>query len=294
EPRVSLDAVARDEHTRRAMVVPLGLVDRPADQARGVLEVDLSGSAGHLLVVGAALTGKTTLLRTLVSSFALTHTPLEAQFYCIDFAGGGLAALAGLPRGGGVAGRQDAERVRRTVAEVSSKLDERESRFATAGIDSPAALRVWRARGGLQGADWADVFLVVDNWPAVRQDFEELEAQLQEIAGRGLGYGVHLVLTAHRWIDVRSALRESIGGRLELRLHDPSESAINRREAENVARGIPGRGITAEALHFQVALPRIDGSVEVIDQQSGLDGLIAKVAGDWDGARPKPVLVLPR
>jgi len=294
EPRVSLDAVLGDESSRRPMVVPVGLVDRPAEQARGLLEVDLSGSAGHLMVVGAALTGKTTFLRTLISSFGLTHTPLEAQFYCIDFGGGGLAALARLPHVGGVAGRQDPERVRRTVAEVASLLDERESRFASAGIDSPAALRVWRSRRGLQGAEWADVFLVVDNWPALRQEFEELEGPVQEIAARGLGYGVHVALTASRWIDVRSALRESIGGRLELRLHDPSESAINRREAENVARGVPGRGITSEALHFQAALPRIDGSLEVLDQQAALESLVEKVVADWDGDEPKPVLVLPR
>ena len=294
EPRVSLDAVLEEEPSRNQLVVPAGLVDRPAEQSRGVLEVDLSGSAGHLMAVGAALTGKTTLLRTLICAFALTHTPLEAQFYCIDFGGGGLAALSGLPHVGGVAGRQDPERVRRTVAEVASLLDEREARFAGAGIDSPAALRVWRSRGGLQGAEWADVFLVIDNWPAVRQEFEDLEGPVQEIAARGLGYGVHLVLTANRWIDVRSALREAIGGRLELRLHDPSESAINRREAENVARGVPGRGITSEGLHFQAAMPRIDGSVEVIDQQAGLEKLVEKAAREWDGARPRPVLVLPR
>jgi S-DNA-T family DNA segregation ATPase FtsK/SpoIIIE len=293
EHRIALDAVLGETITpRRQMSVPLGLVDKPAEQSRDVLVADLSGSAGHLLVVGASLTGKTTLLRTLVSSFALTHTPLEAQFYCIDYGGGGLAALAGLPHVGGVAGRNDPELVRRMVAAVASLLDDREVRFRSAGIDSPEALRSRRARLG--GDGWADVFLVVDNWPALRQDFEELEAPLQEVATRGLGYGVHLVITANRWIDVRSSLRESVGGRLELRLNDPTESAINRRAAENVAKGVPGRGLTGDGLHFQVALPRIDGSVEVLDQQRGLDELVAGVAAAWKGPRAKPVLVLPR
>jgi ESX secretion system protein EccC len=293
EQRVALDAVLREAIApRRQMSVPLGLVDKPAEQSRDVLVADLSGSAGHLLVVGASLTGKTTVLRTLVSSFALTHTPLEAQFYCIDYGGGGLAALAGLPHVGGVAGRQDPELVRRMVAAVASLLDEREARFKSAGIDSPEALRSRRA--SLDGDGWADVFLVIDNWPALRQDFEELEAPLQEIATRGLGYAVHLVITANRWIEVRSSLRESVGGRLELRLNDPTESAINRRAAENVAKGVPGRGITADSLHFQVALPRIDGSVAVLDQQRGLEQLVDGVAAAWKGPRAKPVLVLPR
>jgi len=294
EPRVALDSILAAQAAQQHLAVPLGVVDRPAEQSRGILEVDLAGSAGHLMVVGASLTGKTTLLRTLISAFALTHSPAEAQFYCIDFGGGGLAPLAGLRHVGGVAGRQDAERVRRTVAEVAALLDEREARFGNAGIDSPAALRARRSRGELKGAEWADVFLVIDNWPAVRQEFDDLEAPLQEIAARGLGYAVHVVLTANRWIDVRSSLREAIGGRLELRLHDPGESAINRREAENVAKGVPGRGITSASLHFQTALPRIDGSVEVTDQQRGLELLIDKANALWEGARTKPVLVLPR
>src|SRR5712664_1006351 len=297
EPRVGLDAIMSSPprpSARGTLSVPIGLVDKPAEQKRDVLDADLSGAAGHLLVVGASLTGKTTLLRTLVASFALTHTPLEAQFYCIDYGGGGLSALAGLPHVGGIAGRQDPELVVRTVTSVSALVDEREAQFKAAGIDSLEALRSRRGKGDLDGDGWADVFLVIDNWPALRQDFEELEAPLQEIAARGLGYGVHLVMTANRWIDVRSALRESVGGRLELRLNDPTESAVNRKAAENVAKGVPGRGINVDSLHFQVALPRIDGSVDIVDQQRGLEELVGGVVSGWSGAKAKPVLVLPR
>jgi S-DNA-T family DNA segregation ATPase FtsK/SpoIIIE len=297
EPRVGLDAILSSPPRPSSMgtlSVPIGLVDKPAEQKRDVLVADLSGAAGHLLVVGASLTGKTTLLRTLVASFALTHTPLEAQFYCIDYGGGGLSALAGLPHVGGVAGRQDPELVMRTVTSVSALVDEREAQFQAAGIDSLEALRSRRGKGDLDGDGWADVFLVIDNWPALRQDFEDLEAPLQEIAARGLGYGVHLVMTANRWIDVRSSLRESVGGRLELRLNDPTESAVNRKAAENVPKGLPGRGITVDSLHFQTALPRIDGSVDVLDQQQGLEALVAGVAAGWSGPHARPVLVLPR
>ncbi len=290
ESRVGLSSIVS---AAAPLSVPLGLIDKPAEQSRDVLVADLSGSAGHLLVVGASLSGKTTLLRTLVTSFALTHTPLEAQLYCIDYGGGGLAGLARLPHVGGVAGRQDPELVRRTVAEVASMLDEREARFKAAGIDSPEALRSRRGRNELEGDGWADVFLVIDNWPALRQEFEELEGPLQEIASRGLGYGVHLVITANRWVEVRSSLRESVGGRLELRLNDPTESAIDRKAAENVAKGMPGRGITVDSLHFQIALPRIDGSLDVLDLQRGVDDLVASVAAGWSGPRARPVLVLP-
>jgi DNA segregation ATPase FtsK/SpoIIIE, S-DNA-T family len=52
--------------------VPVGVVDRPLEQEQGPLVLDLSGGAGHLAVVGAPRTGKSTLLCTLVAAMAAT------------------------------------------------------------------------------------------------------------------------------------------------------------------------------------------------------------------------------
>ncbi|CAM5638192.1 hypothetical protein SAURM35S_09757 [Streptomyces aurantiogriseus] len=98
--------------------MPVGLVDKPYEQRRDALWVDFSGAAGHMQILGGPQSGKSTLLRSLICSFALTHTPYEVQFYGLDFGGGGMASVAGLPHVGGVASRLDPERVRRTVAEV--------------------------------------------------------------------------------------------------------------------------------------------------------------------------------
>ncbi len=62
-----------------------GIVDRPLDQRRDPLVVDLSDAGGHLLVMGAPRSGKSTTIRTIIASLALTHTPSEVQFYCLDF-----------------------------------------------------------------------------------------------------------------------------------------------------------------------------------------------------------------
>src|SRR5690606_32656825 len=96
-----------------SLTVPLGLIDKPFEQKREILYQDFSAAAGHMLVVGGPQSGKSTLLRTLIASFALTHTPHEVQFYGLDFGGGGLSAVADLPHVGGVASRLDPERVRR-------------------------------------------------------------------------------------------------------------------------------------------------------------------------------------
>jgi DNA segregation ATPase FtsK/SpoIIIE-like protein len=63
------------------------------------------------------------------------------QFFCIDFGGGALRAVEGLPHVSGVAVRMELEAVRRTVAEVSAILEQREARFAAEGIESIDAYR---------------------------------------------------------------------------------------------------------------------------------------------------------
>ena len=274
------------------LTVPIGLLDRPAEQRRDLLTLDLSGPAGHVAVIGAPQTGKSTLVRTLVLALALTHTPAEVQVYGIDLGGGTLAALEGLPHVGGIGDRREPERIRRTVRQLAALLEEREALFRRLGIDSAVAMRNARATGAVPEG-LADVVLCVDGWASFRQEFEELEDMVRTIALRGLGYGVHLVLTAGHWMDVRPALLEAIGTRLELRLNDPGESAVDRRAAENVPVGVPGRGLTGEGLHFQVALPRLDGSLETADLQTALEGLVARAAGAWPGPAAPPVRVLP-
>ncbi|MFJ8110698.1 type VII secretion protein EccCa [Streptomyces sp. NPDC096132] len=278
------------------LVVPVGLVDKPYEQRRDALWVDFSGAAGHMQILGGPQSGKSTLLRSLICSFALTHTPHEVQFYGLDFGGGGMAAVAGLPHVGGVASRLDPERVRRTVAEVYGVMTRREEYFRAAGISSIADFRAKRARGEISVTDqpWGDVFLVVDGWGNFRADYEAMDQIVHEIAARGLGYGIHLVLTASRSMEVRAALKDHLMNRLELRLGDTMDSELDRKVAANVPSGVPGRGQSPQKLHFMAAVPRIDGLASDTDLSDATQALAAEVSRHWQAAPAPEVRLLPR
>ncbi|MEU9865582.1 type VII secretion protein EccCa [Streptomyces sp. NPDC047971] len=283
------------EYTRPGgLTVPLGLIDKPFEQRREVLYRDFSGAAGHMMVVGGPQSGKSTLMRTLISSFALTHTPAEVQFYVLDFGGGGMVSLADLPHVGGVASRLDPERVRRTVAEVLGVLNRREEFFRSNSIDSISTYRRKRAAGELPGEAWGDVFLVVDGWGGFRNEYDGLEPVVSDIAARGLGYGIHVVITAARYMEVRAALKDQMLGRLELRLGDVMDSEFDRKVAANVPAGVPGRGQVPEKLHFMGALPRIDGSSSASDLSDGTGAFVQAVKSNWAGAPAPAVRLLPR
>lgn len=290
DPRLGL--VSPGWRAAGAFTVPVGVVDVPLEQRREPLRLDLAGSAGHLAVVGRPLSGKSTLLRTTVAALALTSTPREVQFYVLDFGGGSFAGLRGLPHLAGLATRSEPDVVRRTVAEVTSIIDAREAYFLAHGVESVDSYRQRRAAGELDDG-WGDVFLVVDGWATLRSDFEALEAAVQAIAARGLTYGVHLMASAARWMEVRPQVKDLIGSRLELRLGDPADSELDRKAAVNVPASAPGRGLSPARLHTLAALPRVDGSGEAGSLADGVADLVAKVSAAWTGPAGPKLRLLP-
>ncbi|QIX28288.1 type VII secretion protein EccCa [Nocardioides sp. JQ2195] len=274
------------------LTVPIGIVDRPREQRRDTMTVNLTGAAGHAAVVGGPRTGKSTMLRTMVTSMALTTTPLESQFFILDFGGGTFTPLASLPHVSGVGTRSEPDVVRRIVAEVKGVVDRREAYFRNNGIDSIETYRSRRAQGRADDG-YGDVFLVVDGWSTLRSDFDDLEIELQALAQRGLTFGVHLLVAAGRWADFRAALRDIFGTRLELRLGDPLDSEIDRKVAQLVPTGRPGRGLMAGKLHFLGALPRIDGDQDAATLGDGVEDLIRRTTEAWRGPSGPKVRLLP-
>ncbi|WP_170315510.1 type VII secretion protein EccCb [Nakamurella deserti] len=251
--------------------VPVGLIDRPFDQRRDLLWADFTGSTGHALVVGGARSGKTTLLTSMLLALSRGHGPDRIHCHVLDLGGGGLTPLAGLPQVGSVGRRGDPRLVHRMLAQLAAELGDREA----------------SGTGESGGHDRPDVFLVIDGWATFRAAFEELEPTVTALVQRGLAHGIHVILATARWADVRPAMRDLMTLRFELRLGDPAESEIDRRRAAGVPARTPGRGLTADGLHFLVAPPGPLGAREAVEE------LISQRRTRWPGAGVPPIRLLP-
>ena len=271
--------------------VPVGVVDRPSEQLRDLLIVDLNGAEGHIGIAGAPQSGKSTLVRTVVLALALTHTPDEIQFYGLDFGGGGIMSLVGLPHVGSIATRMERDRVVRTIQELRQVLERREAAFAEHGFESIQAYLAARAQGRIQDPH-GRVFLIVDGWFTMKQDFQDLDSAFGELASRGLSFGIHVMITANRWSEVRTWVRDLLGTKLELRLGDSMESEVGTRKAATVPH-VPGRGITSTGLHFLVALPRLDGRTTTDDLAEATKTIVEEIGTFWPGQPAPPVRMLP-
>jgi S-DNA-T family DNA segregation ATPase FtsK/SpoIIIE len=288
----ALEGPGTEPHPAEAKAV-FGLTDIPREQRVVPAELDFTGGEGNVVVLGGPQSGKSTMLRTLITSLAWRYPPGRVAVYAIDFGGGALQAMDELPHVAGVAGRADPERVQRVLTDVSGHLDRRQRLFRKHKLDSPAALRQARADGRVPSSVVGDLFLMIDGWSAVRDAFDSADDFLMDIATRGPSLGVHTILTGAASSQVRSRLQALFGGRFELRLSDPMDSGIGRKIAEEIPKDTPGRGLSSDENHTHVALPRVDGVAADEDLTDGIRDLIARVKERWPQEAVQGVRTLP-
>ncbi|WP_279580201.1 type VII secretion protein EccCb [Fodinicola feengrottensis] len=277
----------------RHIIALLGLRDVPSEQRQDPLTWDATGADGNLVVVGAPLSGKSTLLRTLISSLALRYAPGQVAFFCVDYGGGQLVPLEALPHVAAVATRSDGDRVRRTISDVHAMLDTREGVLRQHRLDSADALRRGRASGEVPAAIFGDVFLIIDGWGPLREADTDIEDLIVEIAQRGPTLGVHTIVSVSSPNQIRSRMGSSMGGRIELRLTDHFDSQIDRLTAQEMPQDVPGRALVRPKHFIQIALPRVDGIADTEDLGDGVRHLVKQVERRWPAGQVPVVQVLP-
>lgn len=278
--------------SRGGLVVPIGTKDVPREQRREQLVLDLHGGAGHVAIYGGTQSGKSTAMRTLVMALSLVNTPREAQFYIIDMGGGTFAGFRGGSHIAGIGTRDRPDVVNRILAEVSAIMADRELYFAQHGIDSMATYRRGRAEGKYDDG-YGDVYLVVDGWQNMKADFQDMDRTIQDLTGRALALGVHLLVATPRQADVRHAMQSIFGTVVELRLGEPRDSIHATKVAQSVPEGVPGRGLSASEHHMLVGLPRIDGDSSPDTLSDGVSDAWRRMGEAWQGEPGPKLRMLP-
>lgn len=271
----------------------LGIMDEPRRHRQEVWGIDVSGGGGNIAIGGAPQSGKSVFLQTMILSAAVTHTPRDVQFYCIDFGGGGLIYLEDLPHVGGVAARTDPDKVNRTVAEVKAVLRQREQAFKEYRVGSITDYRRMRQDPAHPASNdpFGDVFLVIDGWPAFVGEFPDLEPIVQDVASQGLAFGVHTVIATPRWTELKSRVRDYLQTKVEFKLGDVNETQVDRMTRE-IPFNRPGRAISAEKHHLMIGVPRLDGVHSAENLVAALSDAVDRVAAANTEFAPQ-VRVLP-
>ncbi|MHA2788095.1 type VII secretion protein EccCa [Corynebacterium sp. S7] len=222
---IEISQVCEDKGPMRCAI---GIVDQPYHQRQDELVIDLNLAGGHVAIAGGPQTGKSTALRTIISSLAATHSSADVAFYIVDAGNGDYQDLERLPHVAGIATKNQPERLRRVIDEVT---------------------------GFLSSPTQRQVVLILDGWHALvgaDQEFDDIKNQVAAIASDGPAAGVHLVISTQRWSAIRAVIRDLIGTRLELKLGESMDSVVDRK-LQNKLPVAPGRGLDGQGRFMLVA-----------------------------------------
>ncbi|MCW2681673.1 MAG: putative cell division FtsK/SpoIIIE-like protein, partial [Frankiales bacterium] len=246
----------------RVPPVPYGLVDVPAEQAQRPLLFDLDRST-HLMVLGSARVGRTTVLRTLAGALAARASADDVHLYALDPGGGGLAPLAALPHAGAVVSRDQPHRLDRVLTWLAAEVGRRQTLLSEGGH---ADLTEQRAAAAPEDR-MPHLVLLLDRWEAFLATFQDLDAgRLIELVYRllreGPSVGLHLVISADR-SGMVGRISSMVEEKLLLRLADKADYAGAGLPTKLVPADLPpGRGwsMRGAPLVAQVALLDADPS----------------------------------
>ncbi|MPZ61117.1 MAG: cell division-like protein [Propionibacteriales bacterium] len=269
---VTLDDMELPEPSRNGVVppIPFGMADVPSEQSREVATLDLS-SGGHLAVVGAPRSGRSSALRAVAGAVGRLVDPRDVHVYGFDCGNNALLPLVSLPHTGAVVSREQTDRLTRLTARLQAEIAQRQQSLAMKGFSdireqraaSPPEERLPyllvlldRWEGFVAAYDMVDSGRLIDAWMQILQE--------------GAGVGVKVVATVDR-TGLMGRVSTLFEDKLVLRLTDPQDvTVIGLPKKEVPEHYPPGRGFRAAGLReTQVALltEDDDGTAQVAELQ---------------------------
>jgi S-DNA-T family DNA segregation ATPase FtsK/SpoIIIE len=239
------------ESAKASLPVTLGLADEPHLQRQSPVVVDIV-SAGHILICGGAMSGKTTLIETLLISAARLCPQHRLNIYIADYASRLLSVFGGLPHVGGIVLAEEDDKAEKLLKLLSRCIVERKMKFAEKGVGS------YRDYSQIEN-DLPIVLFVIDGLPEFVESNLKSEERILTIAKEGASLGIYMVASCGGVGEIKGRLKGYFLFNIGLGLGDKFDYSQTLGERCEIAaeKNIPGRGMikTPAPAEFQVAMP---------------------------------------
>ena len=263
--------------------ITVGMVDDPSNQKQYSLTVDYAEN-GHTVMYGLPSTGKTTFLKTILLSVALTKKPDSVSIYVVDIGGWNFAGMQGLPHIGGVVSGNDLERLYKLQLLLKETLEDR--KYLCRSVGNISAYR-------MTGKTIPDVLVIVDNFDKLIKAYPDALPVFSELLTSGANFGIYMIVTSNG-NGISSRISQSFRNVLSLQLTNRSDySMADIGKIEGDIPSVPGRGYQKgkPPLEFQVALP-LNGvdDLRIVEQ---IQLLANGMRESWTGNMPEPIPEMP-
>lgn len=248
---ISLDDFGSKISSSNLLEVCIGLVDDPLHQRQYPYFYRFVDQ-GHFLIVGSVMSGKTTLLQTILYSLVKHYSADSVQIYIADYNSRILSCFQHCPAVGGVIFDDEQDKTNKLMKMMLKELSLRKKKLSSVGVGS---YREYIR----QHHDLPAVVFVIDNYSAYIELNPTHEDDLIVLSREASSYGIYLLITTSTINDIRNRIRQNLGSAIGLQLTDrfEYEQVIGGRVEIVAEEKVAGRGMIYDnyGLEIQVATP---------------------------------------
>lgn len=229
---------------------PVGMIDEPEKQSQSSIAYNWTKD-GNLGVFGSSGYGKSYTLLTTILGLAENLSPEEANFYLLDYGNGSLLPLRQLPHTADYFTIDEELKREKLVKLMKEEITKRKVTFQQSEVSN---IHMYN---NLSTEKLPLLYIVVDNYDIVREEMEELEAQLIQFGRDGQSLGIYLFVAATRVQSVRQSLMNNLKTKIVHYLMDATESFTVIGRVPFDLEPFPGRAILKkeDAYFTQIYLP---------------------------------------
>ena len=235
------------------LAIPVGMLDDPENQNQMPLEIDFA-KEGHVSIIGNIVSGKSTMMQTMVCALIHKYSPDMVNIYALDFSSKMMSAFEEAPHVGGVMYESDLDKIGKFFNMMQMILAARKKLFKGGN---------YKQYVQVNGYVIPSIVIFIDNYSAFKEKTSEVyEEDVIRLSKEGISHGIFLVVSGagYGMNDITSRVGENIGRALCLSLQDKYAYAdfLHTMQIDVMPeKGIKGRGLAlygTRVLEYQAAL----------------------------------------
>jgi len=267
-----------------------GLCDDPENQAQFSLPVSLT-EGGHLAICGSIVSGKSTLLQTILFGLISKYQPDWVNVYVIDFSSHMLNSLVNAPHVGGVVFEDDEDKIAKFFYMMEHIIEERKKTFSGGNY-----AQYVQANGVVLPA----IVIALDNIGAFREKTDgKYDDKILRLLKEGISYGIYLIVTAGGFssAEITMKMADNIKTVVCLQMNDKFAygDALRQNHFDVLPEtNVKGRGLVVvggKVLEFQAALAlKAEDDFKRMEQ---IDTICRTMRDHWNGYGAKQIPMIP-
>ena len=204
------------DRTRKGLSVPIGKYDIPQRQEQGIQKIDFMHT-GHFGIFGVPGSGKTFLLKTILSSVGMYYPPQKVSVTVLDAASWSMSEYADMPHVREVILNQDEKKLDLFIQRMRREMESRKQVFLKHAVSSLESY--WET----VSAELPAMLIAVDQIGQFFEQSFELADLLNEVAAAGASFGIFLVFTANSTLGIPYKFMQLVKGGIALQMPDKGD-----------------------------------------------------------------------